>query len=124
MTDSALVVVASGFLNPAVNSNGPAFGLWVALPNGGALIPLPTTSGLGVDENDLIQLQLYPNPTQNTIKVSGNSFEDATYIITDVAGKVVLTGNTLGGNIDVTSLKAGRYFVSIPNAQTASFVKK
>lgn len=45
LTDSALVVVASGFLNPMMNSNGPAFGLFAALPSGGALIPLPTTGG-------------------------------------------------------------------------------
>ncbi|TVR41281.1 MAG: DUF4397 domain-containing protein, partial [Bacteroidia bacterium] len=37
----ALVIVASGFLNPADNSNGPAFGLFVALPTGGDLIELP-----------------------------------------------------------------------------------
>ncbi|MDX1350821.1 MAG: DUF4397 domain-containing protein, partial [Putridiphycobacter sp.] len=41
LTDQALVVVASGFLDPSVNSNGEAFGLWVALPTGGPLIALP-----------------------------------------------------------------------------------
>ncbi|MEY3444714.1 MAG: hypothetical protein RLZZ519_2995, partial [Bacteroidota bacterium] len=42
LNGAAAVVVASGFLNPANNSNGPAFGLYVALPTGGALVALPS----------------------------------------------------------------------------------
>ncbi|KAF0197906.1 MAG: hypothetical protein FD166_1806 [Bacteroidetes bacterium] len=41
LNGAAMAVVASGFLNPAVNNNGPAFGLFVALPAGGALVELP-----------------------------------------------------------------------------------
>ena len=39
---AALTVLASGFLNPANNSNGEPFGLYVALASGGDLVMLPT----------------------------------------------------------------------------------
>ena len=41
---SAVTVLASGFLDPSQNSNGPAFGLWVALPTGGPLVELPAST--------------------------------------------------------------------------------
>ena len=49
----ALTVLASGFLNPSQNSNGPAFGLWAALASGGNLVPLPqiTTARVQVIHN-------------------------------------------------------------------------
>jgi hypothetical protein len=41
LVDKAITVVASGFVDPAGNSNGEPFGLWAAVPTGGALIELP-----------------------------------------------------------------------------------
>ena len=41
---AALVVVASGFLNTGNNNSGPAFGLFAALPSGGALLELPSVA--------------------------------------------------------------------------------
>lgn len=46
LQDSAITVIASGFLDPAQNSNGDAFGLFVALPEGGALVPLPLVTSI------------------------------------------------------------------------------
>ena len=41
LADAAVTIVASGFLDPSLNQNGAAFGLWVALPAGGPLVELP-----------------------------------------------------------------------------------
>jgi len=41
LTNAAITVVASGFVDPENNSDGPSFGLWTALPSGGPLLELP-----------------------------------------------------------------------------------
>ena len=41
LSDAAITVLASGFLDGENNSGGPAFGLWAALASGGALVELP-----------------------------------------------------------------------------------
>ncbi len=68
---SSISVVASGFLNPANNSNGPAFGLWVALPAGGELIPL--SIAVSVEEGNIIEeesFNVYPNPARSKVNVN------------------------------------------------------
>ncbi|MBZ9651251.1 GEVED domain-containing protein [Psychroflexus montanilacus] len=40
LDDAAITVFASGFLDPSVNQDGPAFGLWVSLASGGPLVEL------------------------------------------------------------------------------------
>lgn len=53
VSNTPLVVYASGFLNPAANGNGPAFGLFAAPPAEGKAIELPalTTAELQVIHN-------------------------------------------------------------------------
>ncbi len=87
----ALVVLASGFLNPAANSNGPAFGLWVALPNGGPLVALPESKArVQVIHNaaDLAaaQVDVYAN---NTLLLDNFAFRTATAFV-DVPAAVNL----------------------------------
>ena len=43
-------ILASGFLDPTVNSNGPSFGLWYSPPYGGPLYPLSTSGDSEYDD--------------------------------------------------------------------------
>jgi hypothetical protein len=126
LQDSALVVFASGFLTPANNSNGPSFGLWVALANG-AVVPLPVVP-TSIDEfgnvlpKEYALSQNYPNPFNPSTKIrfalpkSGN----VTLKVFDVTGRVVATlvnGNLQAGEFEYTldgsNLSSGIYFYRI-----------
>jgi hypothetical protein len=118
---TALTVVASGFLNPANNSNGPAFGLWVALPSGGALVELPLATS--VEDNSLVsRMDAWPNPTNDVLNVALNSLRaaQADVRLVDVTGRTVLAlpGTQLAAgenrlNMDLSALSEGLYLLSI-----------
>jgi hypothetical protein len=69
---AAITVVASGFLNPANNSNGPAFGLYVALATGGDLIPLPVVTNVDLINSAFENFNVYPNPVRDNLNISLN----------------------------------------------------
>lgn len=123
---AALMVLASGFLNPANNSNGPAFGLWVSTGTAGDLVELPSAP-LGVDDFDATTFALYPNPAGNNLNVAVTGIELANFnvSITDMQGRIVLS-NTLVRNssIDVSNLNVGVYQLSIMDGTTILASKK
>ncbi|MCF8331799.1 MAG: DUF4397 domain-containing protein [Bacteroidales bacterium] len=118
---SAIMVVASGFLDPSSNSNGKAFGLYVATSMGGELIPLPETTTSGVDETEN-SFAVYPNPADNYLNIKLENASEATSTINvyDFSGKLVLSQNlpvnqkTIQVNIEL--LKNGLYFLTIVNS--------
>ena len=122
---AALMVLASGFLDPSQNSNGPAFGLWVALPTGGELIPLPQVP-LSVADFNVDKLALYPNPTRGEINLAiPFSFESFDATIYDISGRIIKKTNTPQA-IDVSNLTNGVYMIDtlIDGRQyTQKFVK-
>jgi hypothetical protein len=127
LTDAALVVLASGFLNPAMNSNGPSFGLWVALPAGGALVELPTTSGLSISENETNVFKVYPNPAENVLKFEGENLSQTSVTVRDIMGKTVISRTIENATLDISDLNPGNYFVTISNSnavETISILKK
>jgi hypothetical protein len=93
LDDAAAVVVASGFLDPSVNSNGPAFGLWVALPAGGALVELPVT-GAATGNNVTVDVNANWTGYINAFNVADGSF--ATGFPRNGAAGVAILKTTIG----------------------------
>lgn len=123
---AAITVVASGFLDPAVNGDGPAFGLWVALATGGDLIPLPTAF-VGIENEESIEFQLFPNPATEMVQINTTDNEAIEQvIITDINGRIVKTSSFVP-QVNISDLEQGMYLITIrtnSGATTKTFVKK
>jgi len=121
LQDAAIVVLASGFLNPANNNGGPDFGLYVALPAGGDLVPLTPTVGL--TESKLGSLDVYPNPASDRLSFSGL---DGTYnySITDISGRIVMSGDSeTSASLNISDLAPGTFFVRVEQNGTVQMAK-
>jgi hypothetical protein len=120
LQNGALTVVASGFLDPAANSNSPNnFGLWVALPSGGNMIPLPLfTQSVNDVDKSFQEVAVFPNPARAGRLNIAVSMDDpiVDIRIVDVTGRTI-TSTTLQGSglvtetLDVSALNPGLYLV-------------
>jgi hypothetical protein len=124
---AALVAVASGFLDPSQNSDGPAFGVYVALPAGGELVALPSAT-LGVEDFDTNTFLMYPNPAVSELNFEYPTLESNAFniIITDIQGRTVATDtiNASNQSMDVTNLSSGLYQVLIMEGNDLVGTKK
>lgn len=132
---AAAVVFASGFLDPSLNQNGKAFGLFAALPNGQvvALPPAPATSiafegeeELALNKNGEVETdfnvpeefslgQNYPNPfnPSTTISYALPNPEFVTLKVYNMLGQEMAT-------LVNEQMAAGRYTVNLDASAFAS----
>lgn len=133
----AAVVFASGFLNPADNQNGPAFGLFAALPDG-TVVELPAYGSsnyameLAKVESVPEQFELgqnYPNPFNPTTNISFSLPESGkvSLRVYNVLGQEVrtLVDEYLDAGVhtiqfDASNLSSGMYFYRL---NTESFTE-
>jgi hypothetical protein len=125
----ALTIVASGFLNPDQNSSGPAFGLYVALADGGELIPLSQPTGV----NNVFfseSLAAYPNPASDYVTLDMNLANPGNVRLEmlDLLGKTINNfdlgwQSSLNYRIDVSGMPKGIYFLKV-NTGITSYIEK
>lgn len=76
-----------------------------------------STGALGVKENQISGLKVYPNPVKNgNLYITSNSNESKSVAIFDVLGKQVLNANVNNDVVNVSNLNAGVYIVKITEA--------
>lgn len=124
-------VIASGFLNPENNSNGPSFGLFVVLAGGGDMIPLPVVTSVN-ESSSINDFNVYPVPARDVINVNYNleSATNTSIEIINLLGKVVYReemGHVNSGNqnksISISDLADGIYLMRVKSANSSLTTK-
>ncbi len=90
-------------------------------------VSFTTEAATGLNNiNEALQISLNPNPVKNILNING--IKNALVSITDLSGRVILN-QTINNSIDVSSLAAGTYILTVQEAhsnirKTAKFVKE
>ncbi|MCH8555461.1 MAG: T9SS type A sorting domain-containing protein [Schleiferiaceae bacterium] len=121
LQDEAVTMLISGFADVGANNNGPEFGVWLARPNGGNLIPLNRVFGISIENaNHRPSFHLFPNPAKDILhlKVITPPLGDATISLISSLG--VTYYSTLHDFhqqshvvLDVRDIPTGQYFLQL-----------
>ena len=117
--DSAITLLASGFLDPSQNDNGPALGLYAATADGGSLVELNSCPTSIEKANAASSLKVYPNPSKGSVWIDApaSGIMDARLEIYDLAGRMVQSESSvdLDGSdryrLDLKGLEEGSYIL-------------
>lgn len=71
-----------------------------------------THSMVGIQELQGNNVKVYPNPSSGIFKLETNNF-DGKYMVFDQTGKVIVSGSTSAGQIDLSNFATGVYFLKI-----------
>ncbi len=75
----------------------------------------------GIDENEMLSIDVYPNPVQDLLTVKG---ENGTLTLKDINGKTILSENHFGISVlNLEELKVGIYFLELVNSEGKAIQK-
>ncbi len=118
LAGGAAVVLASGFLDPLTNQNGPAFVLMAVLPDGQVIILNNVTS---IEEESVNSFRMYPNPATEKLNVefTDNNYSSVMVSVLDMTGRVIISSeNTVLQNriiLNTSGLVKGNYVLKLEN---------
>lgn len=133
LADSAIVVLASGFVDSVKNGTTlPAFGLWATLSSGGNLIPLPVSSGLSVEKQNIAEnLEVYPIPVREVLTLSPRGMNEGKLQvdILNLVGQSLQQHEFIMQNdervqLNLSGLSSGVYLLQIRDAQDRVATRK
>ena len=78
-----------------------------------------------VEEDDQLEFVMYPNPTSNILNLV-YSYQDVTYAIYAIDGKLIKSGSLDSPQIDVANIKKGLYLLQLSaegKTETKKFIK-
>lgn len=121
LNGKALTVFAAGFLDPAQNKNGEAFGLYAVMTTG-TVVAIPAVA-VGVSETATATgVYSYPNPASDAVTVAYELTVGAQVQVTlhDASGRIVYTSNegmqAAGAHtarVNTGSLSSGMYMMTL-----------
>jgi hypothetical protein len=120
-----MTIVTSGFIDTFNNSEGPKFGLWAAMPEGGAMKELPVD--IAVHVNDITKhttaISISPNPATDVITFT-TEIPTTHTVITDITGKVMYQSKSTLNCIDIKTLASGTYTLLLQAENGALYYSK
>jgi hypothetical protein len=80
---------------------------------GSGSVTITVENCIGVEEISAEMFQLYPNPANESIRISGPGLFNREYSVLDASGRVVSAGRFMSGDINVSQLESGMYFLRV-----------
>ena len=109
----SLIMLGSGFVQQLPDRNDPEYGLYIAVRDGGNLIPLPMVPGniMTFSEANIV---MHPNPVREFIRFEFPfAVNTISATIVDNSGMTIRVVEDFGNRIDVSDIEEGIYTINL-----------